>query len=235
MPRRVLVIGAASGIGAATAARFNLEGDAVVQADLPRDGWVGAEGRIGIDVTSEESVHEGVASSIAAMGGLDVVVNCAGILGTVAPTLDLPADEFDRVLSVNLKGAFLVSHSVIPALLESDAGRLIHVASIAGKEGNPRMAAYSASKAGVLGLVKSLGKEFARTRLTVNAIAPASIDTPLIHEMSEERRSIQRDLIPAGRFGTPAEAAALISYIASEDAGFTTGFAYDLSGGRADY
>lgn len=235
MQRRVLVVGAASGIGAATVARFEKEADRVVGADLARNGWGDAIGQLAVDVTSRESVEASVAHATKELGGLDVVANCAGILGAVAPMNEIDIEEFDRVLAVNLRGAFLISHATIPALLDSDAGRLIHVASIAGKEGNPQMAAYSASKAGVIGLVKSLAKEFARSRMTVNAIAPASIKTPLILGMSEERRSAQRDLIPVGRFGTPEEAAALIAYIASPEAGFTTGFAYDLSGGRADY
>lgn len=233
--RRAFVVGAASGIGAATADRFEQDGLDVVRADLPRNDWPEKEDRLRVDVRDEESVQSAVARATELLGGLDVVVNCAGVLGTVESALDMSAEEFDRVVAINLRGAFLLSRATIPALLDSEAGRLVHVASIAGKEGNPQMPAYSASKAGLIGLVKSVAKEFAATRLTVNAIAPATIETPLVNGMSAARREVQRELIPMGRFGLPREAAALIAFIASPEAGFTTGFAYDLSGGRADY
>lgn len=234
--KRALIVGAGSGMGAAIADRMRVLGTQTIAADLPGGRWPGEDaGRLGVDVTSEASVDEMARVAIERLGGLDIVVNCAGILGPVEPSHEVSLKTFERVNRVNLFGAFSVSRAVIAALLDAPHGRLIHVASIAGKEGNPQMAAYSASKAGVIGLVKTLGKEYAGTRLTVNAIAPASVETPLIDGMTSERREVQKSLIPVGRFGTVAEAAALVEFIASDEASFTTGFVYDLSGGRATY
>jgi len=234
--RRVLVIAAGSGMGAAIVDRLRATGAQVAAADLDSDAWREADpGNLPIDVTDAESVEAALATAEARFGGLDVVVNCAGILGPVEPTHLADAATFRRVMEVDLVGAFQVTRAAIPRLLASASGRLIHIASIAGKEGNPQMAAYSAAKAGVIGLVKAVGREYAATSLTVNAIAPASIDTPLLLGMSEERRTVQRGLIPMGRFGTVEEVAALVEFVASEDASFTTGFVYDLSGGRATY
>ena len=234
--KRVLITGAASGMGRAIADHFAALGAELVRADLSSDVWPGNDvNKVTVDVVDEESVDAMVSAAVERLGGLDVVVNCAGILGRVQPSHETLMSEFYRINRVNLFGAFAVSKATIPILLQSDRGRLIHMASIAGKEGNPQMAAYSASKAGVIGLVKALGKEYARTRLTVNAVAPAAIETPFLQGMTDERREVQKGLMPMGRFGEPSEAAALVEYIASDAASFTTGFAYDLSGGRADY
>ena len=234
--KRVLITGAASGMGRAIADHFAALGAELVRADLSSDVWPGNDvNKVTVDVVDEESVDAMVSAAVERLGGLDVVVNCAGILGRVQPSHETLMSEFYRINRVNLFGAFAVSKATIPILLQSDRGRLIHMASIAGKEGNPQMAAYSASKAGVIGLVKALGKEYARTRLTVNAVAPAAIETPFLQGMTDERREVQKGLMPMGRFGEPSEAAALVEYIASDGASFTTGFAYDLSGGRADY
>lgn len=232
--RRILVIAAGSGMGAAVAERFRARGAHVVAADLPTAEWLSsAPGNLGVDVTDLGSVQSVTDDALSRLGGLDVVVNCAGILGPVEPSHVVSSETFRRILDVDLMGAFHVSRAAIPALLDSESGRLIHIASIAGKEGNPQMGAYSAAKAGVIGLVKALGREYADSRMTVNALAPASIETPLILEMTEERREVQRSLIPMKRFGTVDEAASLVEFVASEEASFTTGFVYDLSGGRA--
>lgn len=228
---RVLVIGGASGIGAASVARLRSEGATVACADL--HGMPGDI--IAMDVTDPASIDDGVASANAAMGGLDAVVNCAGILGRIASVEDSTAAEFEAVIRVNLIGAFLVARATLPLMRDRKFGRFVQLASIAGKEGNPQMGAYSASKAGVIGLVKALGREYADTGVTINAIAPASIDTAMTRVLSDERREIQRRLIPMGRFGTPEEAAALVSFVISPQNSFTTGFVYDLSGGRATY
>ncbi|MEO5316242.1 SDR family NAD(P)-dependent oxidoreductase [Pseudarthrobacter sp. CC12] len=233
--RRILVVGGRTGMGEATSARLVELGADVVRADLPLPGWGDSADQIEIDVRDEASVTRAIAQATAVLGGLDVVVMCAGILGPVSPLVDLSIDDFDRVVSVNLRGAFLVAKSTVPELLKQPNSRLVFVASIAGKEGNPGMSAYSASKAGVIGLVKALAKEHAGNGLTVNAIAPASIETPLLAGMTTERREVQLSLMPMGRFGKPSEVASLIEYIASDEAGFTTGFVYDLSGGRATY
>jgi 2-dehydro-3-deoxy-L-rhamnonate dehydrogenase (NAD+) len=237
---RVVVVGAASGMGAAVTRRLLGAGAAVAACDLPAAAWP-AEGapeeacRFPIDVTDLESVEAAFAGALGYLGGVDAVVNCAGILGKVQPGHEESMAEFERILRINLMGAFAMSRTVLPAMLDAGYGRLVHIASIAGKEGNPQMTGYSASKAGIIGMVKALGKEYAKSGVTINAVAPASIETPLIAGMSPERQEVQKSLIPAGRFGTVDEIAALVEYIISPEAGFTTGFVFDASGGRAVY
>lgn len=236
--QRAVVVGASSGMGAAIVARLAEEGHAVAALDLPTASW--PEGspdvhRGGVDVTDADSVEQAVGEAARQLGGLEVVVNCAGILGPVEPTVQTAQATFERIVALNLGGAFAVTRAALTRMLPAGYGRIVHVASIAGKEGNPQMAAYSASKAGVIGLVKSVGKEYAASGVTINAVAPASVETPLIAGMTDERQAAQRSLIPMGRFGTVGEVAALVSYITSPEASFTTGFVYDLSGGRADY
>jgi 2-dehydro-3-deoxy-L-rhamnonate dehydrogenase (NAD+) len=237
---RAIVVGAASGIGRAVVDLLADSGAAVAACDLLGASWAtdtpGASvARFSIDVTSIQSVEMAVCNAVAHLDGLDAVVNCAGILGHVIPAVDEPYEQFARLLRVNLLGAFVVSRAVLPIMAANGFGRLVHVASMAGKDGNPQMAGYSASKAGVIGMVKALGKEYADTGVTINAIAPAGIDTPMIAGLTPERQEVQRQLVPMGRFGTAAEAAALIRYVISPEASFTTGFVYDLSGGRASY
>lgn len=234
--KRVLVVGAAGGMGLAIADHFQHLGTRLVGADLSCATWPGSDPqKVAVDVVEEASARAMASTAAELMGGLDIVINCAGILGAVQHSHETPLTEFERVVRVNLVGAFAVSKAVIPFLLKSRGGRLIHLASVAGKEGNPQMAAYSSSKAGVIGLVKALGKEYATTGMTVNAVAPAAIETAFLLGMTEERRNAQKSLIPMGRFGMPSEVASLVEYMASDAASFTTGFAYDLSGGRADY
>lgn len=236
--RRAIVVGASSGMGAAVVRRFTEDGIRTAALDLAGVSWpeeFPAIVRGAIDVTDPESIARAFAEAASVLGGVDIVVNCAGILGPVEPTVDAGTDTFARIIAVNLGGAFSITRESLRLMLPSGYGRIVHIASIAGKEGNPQMAAYSASKAGVIGLVKSVGKEYAASGVTVNAIAPASVETPLIQGMSEERREVQKALIPMGRFGTPKEIAGLVSFIASDDASFTTGFVFDASGGRADY
>lgn len=225
-------------MGAAIVERLTADGRTVAALDLATASWpenfvaahVGA-----IDVTSPSSVNDALAEAADALGGFDVVVNCAGILGPVEATVDVTPETFSRIVGLNLGGAFSVTQSALTHLLPRGFGRIIHIASIAGKEGNPQMAAYSASKAGVIGLVKAVGKEHAASGVTINAIAPASIETPLILAMTPQRREAQKNLIPMQRFGTAQEIAGLVSFIASPDSSFTTGFVFDASGGRADY
>ncbi|PFG38985.1 3-oxoacyl-[acyl-carrier protein] reductase [Georgenia soli] len=236
--QRAVVVGASSGMGAAVVARLAGAGHAVAALDLADARWPQGSGKVhrgAIDVTDAGSVEEAIDSAARELGGLEIVVNCAGILGPVEPTVETTQATFDRVVGLNLGGAFAVTRAALARMVPAGYGRIVHVASIAGKEGNPQMAAYSASKAGVIGLVKSVGKEYAASGVTINAVAPASVETPLIAGMTEERQAVQRSLIPMGRFGTVAEVAALVSYITSPEASFTTGFVYDLSGGRADY
>ncbi|WP_082049647.1 SDR family NAD(P)-dependent oxidoreductase [Arthrobacter sp. SPG23] len=233
---RCLVIGAASGIGRATAARLRASGAAVTGADLRSATWPGGPGTsLAMDVTDPASVAAAVSAAAQEMGGLDAVVNCAGILGPVAPAAATSVEDFERIMKINLTGAFIVSQAVLPGMAEAGYGRLLHISSTAGKEGVVNMPAYSASKAGILGLVKSLAKEFALSGVTVNALAPGNVVTPLFAEVPEEQQAAQAAKIPMGRFGTPAEAAALIEFIVSPAASYTTGSVFDLSGGRATY
>jgi NAD(P)-dependent dehydrogenase (short-subunit alcohol dehydrogenase family) len=234
---RCLVVGAASGIGRATAARLRVSGATVVGADVPSTTWPGEQGTpaLAMDVTDPASVAAAVSAAALDMGGLDAVVNCAGILGPVAPAAATSVEDFERIMKINLTGAFIVSQAVLPRMAEAGYGRLLHISSTAGKEGVVNMPAYSASKAGILGLVKSLAKEFALFGVTVNALAPGNVITPLFAEVPEEQQAAQAAKIPMGRFGTPAEAAALIEFIISPAASYTTGSVFDLSGGRATY
>lgn len=234
---RCLVIGAASGIGRATAARLGASGAVVVGADLPSANWPAEPGNasLAMDVTDPASVAAAVSAAAEEMGGLDAVVNCAGILGPVASALTVSVEDFERIIKINLTGSFIVSQAVLPRMAEAGYGRLLHISSTAGKEGVVNMPAYSASKAGILGLVKSLAKEFALAGVTVNALAPGNVMTPLFAEVPAEQQAAQAAKIPMGRFGTPTEAAALIEFIISPAASYTTGFVFDLSGGRATY
>lgn len=236
--RGAIIVGASSGMGAAIVARLVADGIQVAALDLATARWpddLGASFTGTIDVTDAASVAAAIDGAASRLGHLDIVVNCAGILGPVSPTTDTDQETFTRIVNLNLGGAFAVTRAALGHLLPQGFGRIIHVASIAGKEGNPQMAAYSASKAGVIGMVKAVGREYADSGVTVNAIAPASIDTPLIQGMTAERREVQKSLIPMGRFGTVKEIAGLVAYIASPESSFTTGFVFDASGGRATY
>jgi 3-oxoacyl-[acyl-carrier protein] reductase len=237
---RVVVIGGSSGMGAAAVPVLQTAGARVASFDLPTARWPKAVTDVAeltgaVDVTDEPTVAAALDTAASELGGIDAVVNCAGILGAVVPGIEETVADVQRLLSINLLGAFAVSRQALPAMIEQGYGRIVHVASIAGKEGNPQMTGYSASKAGMIAMVKSLGKEYAASGVTVNAIAPASIETPLIQGMTPERREVQKALIPARRFGTAEEVAHLIRFIVSPEASFTTGFVFDASGGRATY
>lgn len=246
--RTVLVVGAASGIGAATAARLAGHGDLVVAADRDEAGLRTLAERVlsetapgevlvrPLDVVLDDDAVRAVVADVDAQHPLDALVNTVGInpdAGTPSHLVDL--DVFDRVLRVNLRSALLLSQAVLPGMVERGSGRIAHVASIAGKEGNPRMASYSASKAGLIGLVKALGREYATTGVTINAIAPAVIQTPLLDTTPQEVIDGMLSRIPMGRMGGLEEVAAALEYMISPEAGFTTGFTFDLSGGRATY
>ncbi|MCH1881376.1 SDR family NAD(P)-dependent oxidoreductase [Agrococcus sp. ARC_14] len=234
---RIAIVGAASGMGAAIFARLRAGGAAVVGLDLADARWPddAPVTRFAVDVADHGSVRAAIDAATANLGGLDVVINCAGTLGPVEPTLAAAPETIQRILAVNLGGAFAVTQAALAHLLPTGYGRIVHIASIAGKEGNPEMAAYSASKAGVIGMVKAVGKEYADSGVTINAIAPAAIDTPLLAGLSDEQRAERAAIIPMGRMGTVGEVAALVEYVVSREASFTTGFVYDLSGGRASY
>jgi 3-oxoacyl-[acyl-carrier protein] reductase len=188
-----------------------------------------------VDMSSEAQVRDAVAQVVAQFGQLDIVVNCAGIIGPTANVTDYPSADFERIIAINLFGSFYLTRYVIPPMLERNYGRVLLIASISGKEGNPRMTGYSASKAGVIGLVKAVGKEYAATGITVNGLAPALIQSPMLGDTTPEQLAYLTERIPMKRHGTVEEVAALACWIVSEEASFNTAAIFDLSGGRATY
>jgi 3-oxoacyl-[acyl-carrier protein] reductase len=242
--RRAVVTGAAKGIGRAIAARLLTSGAAVclwdwapetltsTVHDLRTLGMVEA---VTVDVTDPAAVSAAVQATQERLGGLDILVNNAGIAGPNHPLWEYPLEAWRQVVEVNLLGTFYCCRAVVPVMLERGYGRIINIASIAGKEGNPQASAYSASKAGVIGLIKSLGKELARQGILVNCITPAAVETDLFQQMSPEHIQYMLARIPMGRFGQPTEIAALVAWLASEECTFSTGGVFDISGGRATY
>jgi 3-oxoacyl-[acyl-carrier protein] reductase len=188
-----------------------------------------------VDVTSAQSAETAAASTGQALGKLDILVNNAGIAGTNAKTWETDPAEWQRVLSINLNGPFHCCRAVVPHLLRNGYGRIVNIASIAGKEGNPNAAHYSASKAGVVALTKSLGKELATSNVIVNCVTPAVIETDILKQLTQAHIDYMLSKIPMGRFGKTEEAAALVAWLCSEDCSFSTGAVFDLSGGRATY
>ena len=189
-----------------------------------------------VDVTSEESVRNGIEAVAAETGRLDITVNSAGIIGpNNVKIVDISAESFDTTLAVNLRGSFLMAKYSVIEMVKRDYGRICLIASIAGKEGNAGQAPYSTSKAGVIGLTKSIGKEYAETGITVNAIAPAAVWTPMLQNADPAAVKYMTDRIPMKRFGEPQEIAALVAFIVSPEATFNTGFTFDATGGRATY
>jgi NAD(P)-dependent dehydrogenase (short-subunit alcohol dehydrogenase family) len=230
--RVALVTGAASGIGAATAARLQAEGAQVATFDLHASGLEEALALTG-DVSVSADVEAAVAATTAALGPIDVLVCSAGVSGASLRTQDVSDEEWRRVLAINADGVFFCNRAVVPGMAERGYGRIVNVASIAGKEGNPMAAAYSASKAAVIALTKAIGKDFAGTGVAVNCIAPAVIETPMLGDVSQEHVDYMVERIPMGRMGRVDEVAALICWLASEECSFSTGATYDISGGRA--
>jgi NAD(P)-dependent dehydrogenase (short-subunit alcohol dehydrogenase family) len=232
--RVAIVTGGAGGLGAAIVDRFLEDGMRVAVADLAvieREDVLAVE----VDVTDPRSAEAMAKTVAAALGQIDVLVNNAGISGPTAPLVEYPPDEWRRVVEVNLDGVFHCTRACVPHMLERRSGRVVNVASIAGKEGNPNMAAYSAAKAGVIALTKSVGKELARTGVLVNCVVPAVIDAGLTHQATDDERALFASRVPMGRMGRPEELAALVAWLASADCSFSTGATFDLSGGRAVY
>lgn len=239
--RVAVVTGAASGIGEAIARRITMEGGQVVGFDRDMVALEHAAKQHGftpiqVDVANEESVRSGIERAVQQFGRLDILVNSAGVVGpTSTKIVDFRSEDFSQVLQINLFGSFYTTKYSVQAMLPNNYGRVLLIASIAGKEGNPGMAGYSTSKAGVIGLVKAIGKEYAEQGITVNGMAPAVIRTPMNENTAPEQLRYMTDRIPMKRLGTVEEAAALACWIVSEEASFTTGFVFDLSGGRATY
>jgi NAD(P)-dependent dehydrogenase (short-subunit alcohol dehydrogenase family) len=231
--RVALVTGGASGIGAAAAERLRAGGARVAVFDLQQadSGVLSLTG----DVSSSASANEAVERVVSELGALDVLVNAAGIAGKSLRTLEVSDDEWQRVFAVNANGTFWFCRAAVPVMVDQGYGRIVNVASIAGKEGNPMAAAYSGSKAAVIGFTKSIGKDLAGTGVLVNSVAPAVIDTPMVGTMSQEHIDYMVQRIPLGRLGRTEEVAGLICWLASEEMSFSTGACFDISGGRAVY
>jgi 2-dehydro-3-deoxy-L-rhamnonate dehydrogenase (NAD+) len=232
--RVALVTGGSSGIGFATARRLVHEGARVATLDLRTEAPAGVLAVEG-DVTSSASVGDAVARVERELGPLDVLVCSAGIPGRSLRTVDVDDEEWGRVLAVNTNGVFFCNRAVLPGMVARGYGRIVNVASIAGKEGNPMAAAYSASKAAVIAMTKSIGKDVAQTGVLVNCIAPAVIETPILDGITQEHVDYMIERIPMGRMGETGEVAALACWLASEECSFSTGATYDISGGRAVY
>jgi NAD(P)-dependent dehydrogenase (short-subunit alcohol dehydrogenase family) len=233
--RVALVTGGGSGIGAACAARLQTSGAEVAVFDLDPGGNAGSVLGIAGDVTQSEELDGAVARIERELGRLDVLVCCAGVSGASLPTVDVSDEEWVRVMAINASGVFFANRAVLPGMLARGYGRIVNIASIAGKEGNPMAAAYSASKAAVIALTKAIGKDVAGSGILVNSVAPAVIDTPMLGDMTEEHLEYMVARIPLGRIGKPEEVAHLVAFLASEEMAFATGACFDLSGGRAVY
>ena len=240
--KTALVTGAARGIGLAIARRFAEEGAQVAVLDLDRGAaetaarsLPGTAIALGADVTRSGEVTAAVQAVVDRWGRLDVMVNNAGITGRSFPIWELEDEDWDRVLAIDLTGVFYGCRAAIRAMLPRGSGRIVNIASIAGKEGNPTLVPYSSAKAGVIGLTKAAAKEVATRGILVNAIAPAVIGTELLQQMEKSTVDMLVAKIPMGRVGRPDEVAALAAWLASDDCSFSTGAVYDLSGGRATY
>jgi NAD(P)-dependent dehydrogenase (short-subunit alcohol dehydrogenase family) len=225
--RIALVTGGASGIGAAASARLRDGGALVVTFD--RDAGADIQG----DMASSADLERAVAHAESEHGRLDILVNSAGIPGQSLKTVDVTDEEWEHVMAVNANGSFYACRAALPGMVERGYGRIVLVASIAGKEGNPMAAAYSASKAAVIAMTKAIGKDVAGTGVIVNCIAPAVIETPILADLSQHHIDYMVERIPLGRMGRADEVAALICWLASEECSFSTGATYDISGGRA--
>ena len=243
--RVAIVTGAARGIGRGVAELLGAEGARILIVD--QDGATGEDAAAELaaqgvdvrlevgDVGDEDVAPRSVERAIDAWGRVDILVNNAGIAGVAAPIWEQSAEEMDRVYRTNLRGVYLFTRAVIPQMLERDYGRIVNIASIAGKEGNPNMVPYSATKAAVIGLTKSVGKELATTGIRVNAVTPAVIMTPILEQLTPEQVEYMLQKIPMGRTGEISEVAALVAWLASPECSFSTGAVFDISGGRATY
>lgn len=241
--RIALITGGGDGLGFTLAEKLAAAGAAVCLVDVSRESLDRAKAKIGqncrsfpADITDGAAMSRIVPAIVGELGKLDLLVNCAGITGkTNLKSHEVNVEDFDRVMAVNVRGTLLACQAALPAMLRQNYGRILNVASIAGKEGNAGMVAYSTSKAAVIGLTKSMGKEYAETGITINALAPAVLRTAMVAAMPPEQVKYMTDKIPMKRCGVLEEFAATAMFILSEENSFTTGFTFDLSGGRAVY
>jgi NAD(P)-dependent dehydrogenase (short-subunit alcohol dehydrogenase family) len=242
--RIAIVTGAATGIGyriaerlAASGAKialWDVDGEAVSAAAAGLTSPAGSLA-VAVDVADDASVAAALAQTGEALGSADILVNNAGISGPNVPTWEYPVEDWRRVLEIDLTGVFLCSRAIVPQMIAGGWGRIVNIASVAGKEGNPNAPAYSAAKAGVIGLTKSLGKELAQSGVLVNCITPAAIKTAIFDQMTQVHIDYMLSKIPMGRFGLTEEVAELVAWLTSEVCSFSTGAVFDLSGGRATY
>jgi|TARA_B100001750_G_scaffold234182_1_gene235210 3-oxoacyl-[acyl-carrier protein] reductase len=240
-----IVTGSGEGLGFGIAQRLGSEGAKIVIVDNSAEmaetaSQSLAEQEIPVEVTlgdvgEEETAESAVRKAIDTWGRIDILVNNAGIAGNSANVWELSVEEMDRVYSTNLRGVFSFCHHVIPHMIERDYGRIVSIASIAGKEGNPKAVPYSATKAGVIGLTKSVGKELATTGIRVNCVTPAVVRTRILDQLTQEHIDYMLSKIPMGRTGEVEEVAALVAWLASDECSFSTGAVFDISGGRATY
>lgn len=234
--RCAVVVGGAGGIGSAIVRRLAESGARVAVWDLRlgQEEQAGAL-QVQVDVTDEASVTAAQARTMEAFGRIDILVTAAGATGPTRPTASYEWKDWTRVIDLNLNGTFLCCRAVLPGMLEKDYGRIVNISSIAGKEGNANLAAYSAAKAGVIALTKVLGRETAETGVRVNAVAPGLVRTAILDEMTEEAVRWSLERIPMKRAGTVEEVAGMVAWLASEECSFSTGAVFDISGGRAGY
>jgi len=240
--RHAVITGGAAGLGLGVAQRLLGSGGTVTIWD--RDGEAAARAAealgpgaysLAVDVSQQPSVAKAVAATLAQAKRIDALVNSAGITGPNTKVWDYPVDAWRQVLDVNLTGLFICCREVVPVMRQHNWGRIVNIASVAGKDGNPNASAYSASKAGVIALTKSLGKELADTGVRVNCVTPAAVKTAIFDQMTSEHIAFMLSKIPMGRFGTVEEVAAMVAWLCTEDCAFSTGAVFDLSGGRSTY
>jgi 3-oxoacyl-[acyl-carrier protein] reductase len=241
--RHAVVTGGAAGIGLAVAERLVAGGASISIWDRDDEALAAAERSFlgkkvsvnRVDVTLDAEIQAAVANTMQQAGSIDILVTSAGITGPNTSVWDYPVEEWDRVMAINLRGPFLCCRAIAPQMRSRNYGRIVNIASIAGKEGNPNASAYSASKAGVVALTKSLGKELAQTGIVVNCITPAAVRTGMFAQMTQQHIDYMLSKIPMNRFGKVDEIAALVAWLSSEECSFSTGAVFDISGGRATY
>lgn len=239
--RAAIITGGASGLGKTVAHRIVGEGGSVALWDLDPAALAAAASEIGatdvqaLDVSDAGAVEAAAKASGAALGKVDILVCSAGITGATAPVHDYPLDSWRRVIDINLNGLFYCNRAVVPLMLANGYGRIVNISSVAGKEGNPNASAYSASKAAVIGLTKSLGKELAGKGIIANALTPATFESPILAQLPQSQVDYMRSKIPMGRLGEVAESAAMVCFMASEECSFTTASTFDTSGGRTTF
>ena len=239
--KTAVITGGASGLGLTSGQRIAEEGGNVFLWDMDGEGLEKAQKKIPsahikqIDITDPEAVENAAAQAAEKTGVIDILINSAGITGATGPVQEFPIDSWRKVMQINLDGTFYCCRAIIPHMLKNGYGRIINIASVAGKEGNPNASAYSASKAGVIGLTKSLGKELAQTGITANCVTPATFESPILDQLPQSQVDYMRSKIPMGRLGTAEENANIVCFIASEECSFTTAATFDTSGGRTTY